>query len=88
MFRGCACGAARQSHRPATPPNRIAAIWATEEVLNRMINAATTAMEARSRSWHSTRAMPQTACTTIATATSFRPCSSPMPIGPPSAPVP
>ena len=42
--------AARQNHRPATPPSKIAPIWATDEVLNRMISAATTAIEARSRS--------------------------------------
>ena len=46
---------------------------ATEAVLNRMISAAMTAMEARSRSGHSVRAIPQTACATIATATSSRP---------------
>ena len=68
---------ARQSHSPAMPPNRIAAIWATEEVLNRMISAATTAMEARSRSGHSVRAMPQTACATIATATSLQAMEQP-----------
>jgi hypothetical protein len=33
-------GAVRQSHSPAMAPNKIAAIWATEAVLNRMISAA------------------------------------------------
>ena len=65
--------AARHSHRPAMPPNRMAPIWATEEVLNRIMSAATTAIDARSRSGHSVRAMPHTACPTIATATSLRP---------------
>ena len=40
-------------------------------------------MEARCRSGHSDAAMPQTACATIATATSFRPCSSPAPAADP-----
>jgi hypothetical protein len=30
------------------PPNRIAAIWEIEDALNRMISAATTAIDARS----------------------------------------
>ena len=59
-----------------------------DEVLNRMMSVAIRAMEARSRSGHRVRAMPQTAWATMATATSFRPCSSPTPIGPPSAPAP
>ena len=41
-------GPARQSHSPAMPPNTIAAIWETEDALNRMISAATTAIDARS----------------------------------------
>ena len=47
-----------------------------------MITATTAAIDARSRSGHSVRAIPQTAWATIATATSLRPCSRPAPIGP------
>ena len=75
-------GTVRQNHRPATPPKAIAPIWATDEELNRMIKATMTAIDARSRSGQSVRAIPQTACATIATATSLRPCSSPAPTGP------
>ncbi len=35
------------------------------------------AMEARCRSGHKLRAIPQTACATMATATSFSPCVTP-----------
>src|SRR5207249_10826049 len=49
-------GAPRQSPRPATAPSRIAAIWVTEEALNRMNSDATAAIEARSRSGQSVRA--------------------------------
>ena len=47
-----------------------------------MISATMTAIDARSRSGQSVRAIPQTAWATIATATSLRPCSRPAPIGP------
>ena len=67
------------------PPTRIAPIWAIEEGLNRMISAATAAMDARSRSGQRVRDMPHTACATMATATSLRPCSSPTPTGRPRA---
>jgi hypothetical protein len=40
-------------------------------------SAARIAMPARVRSGHSDFAMPQTACATIATATTFRPCTAP-----------
>ena len=63
-------------------PNAIAPICASEVALNKMINAAIAAIEARSRSGHSVRAMPHTACATIATATSLSPCSKPSPIAP------
>ena len=42
-----------------------------------MIKATMTAIDARSRSGQSVRAIPQTAWATIATATSLRPCSRP-----------
>ena len=67
------------------PPNKIAPICATEELLTKMISSAATPMEARSRSGQSVRAMPHTACATMATATSLRPCSSPVPKVPASA---
>ena len=70
------------------PPQRMAAIWPAEEVLNRMMSADTTAIEARSRSGHNTCAIPQTAWAMIATATSFSPCKRPVPIGPSSVPAP
>ena len=34
--------------RPATPPTMIAPIWASDEGLKRIINVATSAMDARS----------------------------------------
>src|SRR5579863_1040520 len=60
-----AAGAPRHNQRPATPPSTIAPIWAADEVLNKMISAAITAMVARSRSGHNVRAMPQIAWATI-----------------------
>jgi hypothetical protein len=49
----------------------MAPICAAEVPVRRMSSAATTAMDARSRSGQSVRAMPQTAWATIATAVSF-----------------
>ena len=70
------------------PPSRMVPIWASDELLNKMIKALRTAMEARSRPGHSVRAIPHTACATMATATSLRPWSTPVPAGPLSAPAP
>jgi hypothetical protein len=76
--RPCRAGApARHSQKPAMPPIRIVPSCATEEVLNRIIKTATQAIEARCRSGHRVRAIPHTACATIATATSFSPCNTP-----------
>ena len=53
--------------------------------LSSTISAAPTAIEARCRSGHSVRAIPHTACATIATATSLSPCRTPVPTRPVSA---
>ena len=82
-------GVSPHIRRPTSAPSRMAPIWPSELGTNSTNTSATAAIEARSRSGHSDRAMPQTACATIATATSFRPCSSPAPAGDPvSAPAP
>ena len=72
----------RQRSEPRTAPRMIAAICAIDELLNRTMSAEITAIEARSRSGARVRAMPHTAWATIATATSLRPCSNAMPLGP------
>jgi hypothetical protein len=72
----------RQSHAPVTAPNRMAASWENADVLSSTMSAAPPAIEARSRSGQSVRAMPHTAWATTATATSFSPCSNPVPTGP------
>jgi hypothetical protein len=72
----------RQSHAPARAPNRIVASCENADVLSSTISADTPAIEARSRSGQSARAMPHTAWATMATATSLSPCSSPVPTGP------
>ena len=81
-------GALRQSHRPRIPPSSDRPDLGQRRAAEQDDQRATTAMEARSRSGHSERAMPHTACATMATATSLRPWSKPVPAGPLSAPAP
>jgi hypothetical protein len=57
-------------------------------LLNKMTSAAAAAIDARTRSGHSVRAIPATACATMATATSFKPWMRPIPIGPLNAAAP
>ncbi len=78
----------RQSHAPAAPPARIAAIWPIAVGAAVTMSVATTAMVARGRSGQRLRAMLHTACATTATATTCSPWSIPPLSGPVSAAAP
>ena len=75
--------ATRQTRQPATPPATMTRSGAMVECTSNISTAAAAAIVARSRSGASVRAIFQTACATMATATSFSPCSTPCPTEPP-----
>ena len=66
----------------------MAEIWPTPPGAKAVTISAKTAIAARGRSGARFCAMPSTAWATMATATSLRPCRSPSPAGPFSAPAP
>ena len=78
----------RQRRSPASAPSAIAAICPSEPPDMTMRATAASAIPARARSGVSVRVMPQIACATTATATSFNPCWSPSATGPVNAAAP
>jgi len=61
------------SSQPAMPPTTITPSWRIDQGATSITTRAIVAIEARRRSGQSVRAIPMTACATMATATSLSP---------------